>query len=340
VRPLPLRIGNMSIDPPVALAPMAGYTDSVFRSICRRYHCPVTLTEVVNADGTIRGGHQTLHLLETAPGERPLGAHIYGADPGRLAEAAVIIEKMDRFDFIDINCGCPVPKIVRKGAGAALMRTPEKIGQIVRAVRSAVSLPVTVKTRIGLSPDKINITEVTHAVEDGGASVIFIHARVASKRHSGEADWETLARVKAGRSILVVGNGGISSADDFFKMLSNTGVDGVMIGRAAVGNPWIFDEIYCRVNNLPWSPHSHAEHRAIVMEHLEQLVLLKQKEHRHKKKSGTPVDQSAALHFRAHLHQYLRGFRCWPDVRRHLNTMHKIEDIREAVDWIISNEKT
>ena len=120
----PFSIGNLAIDPPVMLAPMAGYTDSVFRSICRRYHCPVTLTEVVNAEGTIRGGHQTLHLLETDTEERPLGAHIYGADPDRLALAASIIEKMNLFDFIDINCGCPVPKIVKKGAGAALMRSP------------------------------------------------------------------------------------------------------------------------------------------------------------------------------------------------------------------------
>jgi len=337
-KPVPFRIGPLSIDPPVVLAPMAGYTDAVFRSICRRYHCPVTLTEVVNAEGTIRGGHQTLHLLETEPGERPVGAHIYGADAERMAIAASIIEKMDRFDFIDINCGCPVPKIVRKGAGAALMRTPEKIEQIVRSVKSAVSLPVTVKTRIGLSHDMINISEVAHAVEQGGASAIFIHARVASKRHSGEADWNILARIKTERAIPVVGNGGISSVDDFLRMLSQTGVDGVMIGRAAVGNPWIFDEIHCRINNLAWTRHSHAEHRAIIMEHLNSLVLLKQKENRKKKKDSMPVDQSAALHFRCHLHQYLRGFRGWPDVRRHLNTMHKIEEIRDAVDWIIAQE--
>ena len=141
MKPAPLIIGNLRVDPPVALAPMAGYTDSAFRSICRRYHCPVSLTEVVNAEGTVRGGHQTLHLLETDPDERPIGAHIYGANPDSLAAAAAIIEKMNRFDFIDINCGCPVPKIVRKGAGAALMRSPEKIEQIVRTIKSAVSLP-------------------------------------------------------------------------------------------------------------------------------------------------------------------------------------------------------
>ncbi|MDD4869727.1 MAG: tRNA-dihydrouridine synthase family protein [Kiritimatiellae bacterium] len=340
MKPQPFIIGKLIIDPPVMLAPMAGYTDSVFRSICKKYHCPVTLTEVVNAEGTIRGGHQTLHLLETNPGERPIGAHIYGADPDRLAAAAIIIEKTDRFDFIDINCGCPVPKIVRKGAGVALMRTPEKIERIVYTVKSAVSLPVTVKTRIGLSPDKMNIHEVSQAVEAGGASAIFIHARFASQRHSGEANWEILARIKSEMSIPVIGNGGISCVDDVFRMFSQTRVDGVMIGRAAVGNPWFFDEIYCRVNNLPWSPHSLEEHRAIIMEHLENLVLLKQKEYRYKKKNSIPVDQAASLHFRAHLHQYLRGFHGWPQIRRNLNTMHRIENIREAVDWIIAKQKS
>ena len=335
----PFLIGSLTINPPVMLAPMAGYTDSVFRSICRRYNCPVTMTEVVNAEGTIRSGHQTLHLLETSPDERPLGAHIYGADPERLALAAAIIEKMNRFDFIDINCGCPVPKIVRKGAGAALMKSPEKIGLIVRTVKAAVSLPVTVKTRIGWSPDKMNIHEVAQAVEEGGGSAIFIHARFASRRHSGEADWDALARIKSERSIPVIGNGGVSCADDVFRMLDQTRVNGVMIGRAAVGNPWLFDEIYCRANNRPWSKHSLEEHRTIIMDHLEKLVLLKQKEHRYRKKGGTPVDQAAALHFRAHLHQYLRGFRGWPDVRRHLNTMNNIEDINKAVDWLIANEK-
>ncbi len=334
----PLILGTLVIDLPVVLAPMAGYTDYVFRSICRKHHCPLTLTEVVNAEGTIRQGRQTLNLLETDPGERPVGAHIYGADPDRLALAAAIIEKMNRFDFIDINCGCPVPKIVRKGAGAALMGNPDKIKQIVNTVKTAVSLPVTVKTRIGLSPDKKNIHEVARAVEEGGGSAIFIHARFASQRHNGTADWETLARVKSERSIPVIGNGGISCPDDVFRMIDQTGVDGVMIGRAAVGNPWLFDEIFCRATGRPWTGHSTEEHRTVIKEHLEELVLLKQKELRYRKKSATPADQAAALHFRAHLHQYLRGFRGWPEVRSQLNTMHRVEDILKAVDWIVSNE--
>jgi len=336
VKPAPLKIGNLVIDPPVMLAPMAGYTDSAFRSLCRKYKCSITFTEVVSAEGASRGGAQTLHLLETAPGERPIGAHIYGANPEALAAAAVLIEKMNRFDLIDINCGCPVPKIVRKGAGSALMRSPEKIELIVRTVKAAVSLPVTVKTRIGLSPDKMNISEVAHAIEAGGASAITIHARFASKRHSGDADWQALAKIKSERSIPVIGNGGISNVDDVFRMISETGVDGVMIGRAAVGNPWIFQETYSRFNDIPWTPHSLEEHRSIIFEHLEQLIQLKHKERRFRRKNSLTVDQAAVLHFRAHLHQYLRGFRGWPDVRRNLNTMHQIEEVKKAVDWVLS----
>lgn len=320
------------------LAPMAGYTDSAFRSLCMKYKCSLTYTEVVSAEGASRGGMQTMHLLETAPGERPIGAHLYGANPEALASAAALIEKMDRFDFIDINCGCPVPKIVRKGAGAALMRSPETIELIVRTVKAAVSLPVTVKTRIGLAPDKMNISEVAHAVETGGGSAIAIHARFASKRHSGDADWQALAKIKAERSIPVIGNGGISSVDDAFRMISETGVDGVMIGRAAVGNPWIFQEACCRFNELPWTPHSLEEHRTIIFEHLEALIQLKQKERRFRRKNSLTVDQAAVLHFRAHLHQYLRGFRGWPDVRRNLNTMHQIEEVKQAVDWVLSQQ--
>jgi len=339
VIPSSLKIGTLTVNPPVALAPMAGYTDVAFRMLCRKYHCGATLTEVVNAEGTVRSGRQTLDLLEAGPDEHSVGAHIYGANPDTLASAAAIIEKMKRFDFIDINCGCPVPKIVRKGAGAALMRNPEKIEQIVRNVRSAVSFPVTVKTRIGLSPNQINISEVAHAVEAGGGSAIFLHARVASNRHSGPADWETIARIKSERSIPIVGNGGISNAGDVLRMFEQTGVDGVMIGRAAVGNPWLFDEIFSLLNDKPFIPHSIEEHRSVILTHLEHLAAIKRNERRYQKKNKMSADQAAALHFRAHLHQYLKGFPGWPEVRRNLNTMHTLQDIISAVDRVLAGSE-
>ena len=338
MKPPPLKIGNLIVDPPVVLAPMAGYTDAAFRSLCHQYKCPLTYTEVTNSEGITRGVKSSIHMLETFPDERPIGAHIYGANPDILANAAALIEKMNRFDLIDINCGCPVPKIVAKGAGAALMRSPEKIEQIVRAVKSAVTLPVTVKTRIGLAPDRMNISEIAHAVESAGASAIAIHARFASRRHSGEADWETLARIKSERSIPVIGNGGISKAQDVPRMLAATGVDAVMIGRAAVGNPWLFDEINALFNDLPYTPHSLAEHRAVIMTHLEQLTVLKHMENKYRKKNLMSAANGASLHFRAHLYRYMSGFRGWARVRLRLQTMHTIDDIKAAVDSMITEQ--
>jgi tRNA-dihydrouridine synthase B len=316
---------------------MAGYTDNAFRSLCRRYHSGAVFTEVVNAEGIVRGSRPTLHLLETLPGERPIAAHIYGANPDSMAQAAAIIEKLGRFDFIDINCGCPVRKIVAKGAGAALMKTPEKIETIVRAIRSAVALPVTVKTRIGYSPDKMNISEVAHAVEAGGGQAIFIHARFAANQHRGPADWETLARIKTERTIPVIGNGGVLVAQDALDMFSQTHVDGVMIGRAAVGNPWIFDEIRCLAEGKPYTAHSLEEHRAVIFEHLEKLTALTKKQYR-RRKSKRPIEDSAVLQFRAHLVRYLAGFHGFSEVRRRLQNLHSPAALQEAVDSVIANE--
>jgi hypothetical protein len=179
---LVLSIGNVTLDIPVILAPMAGYTDVAMRPACLHLGCGMVMTEVVSAEGVIRDSHRTLHILDTAPGERPIAAHLYGADPGALAAAAAICEEMGRFDSIDINCGCPVRKIVAKGAGAALMAKPERIEAIVCAVRAAVRLPVTVKTRIGLRPDRLNISEVAQAVEGAGAAAIARLRQVRRRR--------------------------------------------------------------------------------------------------------------------------------------------------------------
>ena len=333
----PLRIGALAIDFPVLLAPMAGYTDTAFRTLCLRYHAGAVFTEVVNADGVIRGSRPTLHLLETVPGERPIAAHIYGANPDSMAQAAAFIETLGRFDFIDINAGCPVRKIVAKGAGAALMKSPDKIQAIVRAVRGAVRLPVTVKTRIGYSKDKMNISEVAHAVEAGGGQAISIHARFAANQHKGPADWETLARIKAERKIPVIGNGGVSKPQDALDMLSQTGVDGVMIGRAAVGNPWLFDAIRSLADGAPHIPHCLEEHRAVILEHLEKLTALIRKQNR-RRKSKLPVEDTAVLQFRAHLIRYLAGFRDYIDVRRGLQSMHTPAALVEAVDRVIASE--
>jgi len=333
----PLKIGNVTIEFPVVLAPMAGYTDPVMRMLCRRFGCGLAYTEVTNSEGIVRGQKPTMHILETAPDETPVVAHIYGANPEVMAQAAVEIEKLGRFQIIDINCGCPVRKIVAKGAGAALMKKPEKIGAIVKAVKSACSLPVTVKTRIGFSASQMNISEIGHAVEENGASAIAIHVRFATERHTGGADWETLAKIKSELSIPVIGNGGVNVAADASRMFAETGVDAIMIGRAAIGNPWIFDEINAVLTGHPYAHHSKAEHRALIEEHLRELAKLKELEKRcGRRKHKVGLDESTALHFRSHLVGYLRGLRGFGEVRRNFQSLRTTADVMAAVDKVLS----
>lgn len=330
----PLGIGNVDIDFPVMLAPMAGYTDMIMRMLARRFGCGMAFTEVVNAEGIVRGSKLTLPILETAPGERPVAAHIYGSNPDTLARAAMIIEKTGRFQTIDLNCGCPAARIMAKGAGAALMKHPEKVAQIIRAIKQAVSLPVTVKTRVDLK--RMNISEIAHAAEESGASALTIHARSPAERHTGEADWAALARIKSERSIPVIGNGGIISAADTAKMFSETGVDGVMIGKAAIGNPWIFQEARSILHDQPIRPHSPAEHKAVIEEHLLLLIAHMEKARQTRRRPQLSAEQKAVLHFRGHLLGYIRGFKKSSAVRRILHDMRRTTDVMTAVDGLLA----
>lgn len=335
-----MNIGRLALDIPVFLAPMAGYTDSPFRSLCREFHCGMTMTEVVNAAAVVHGSRRTMHLLETVEGERPVGAHIYGCEPGTMAEAAAIIERLGRFDLIDINCGCPVRKIVAKGAGVALMAQPERVGRIVRAITEAVTLPVTVKTRLGLKPDRPLLADVARAVEESGGSAIFIHARFALNKHSGPADWAALANVKSALNIPVIGNGGISTASDAVRMIEQTGVDGVMIGRAAVGNPWLFAEISALLAGRAYRTHSAQEHREVIARHLAAMVDLKSKERRYRRRRSLPADQAAALHFRAHLFRYMSGLPGSRELTRALQHINTVDGVLDAVDRVLTAQLT
>jgi nifR3 family TIM-barrel protein len=264
----------------------------------------MVFTEVVTAEGLWRKMKRTLHYLESVPGERPVAAHVYGATPECLAGAAQVAESLGRFDAIDINCGCPARKVVRKGAGVALMRDPDRLRGIVEAVRAAVSLPVTVKTRLGLSPDCPNLDEVAHAVEAGGAAALFVHARFASDYHSGPVDLEALRRVREARGIPVIGNGGVRGPADAVAMRDATGVDGVMIGRGAVGNPWVFAEIRAALSGRAWTPPSPEERMAVIEEHLTWVYALVQRTPIRRRRRRTPESASCRA-FGGHLAQYV-----------------------------------
>ncbi|NCC51176.1 MAG: tRNA dihydrouridine synthase DusB [Spartobacteria bacterium] len=328
----PLTIGTLRLEHPVFLAPMAGYTHFPFRTICREFHCGMTFTEMVMVEGITRLCPQTMHYLETRPGENPIGAHIYGQNPDSIAKAAEIIEKTGRFDVVDLNCGCPVRKIRRKGAGVSLMKDPEHLYKIVKGMTERVSMPVTVKTRLGLTPECINIAEIAHAVEEAGASALFLHARTADAVHGGPANWEKLAAVKAQLSIPVIGNGGVDCAQDAVEMVLQTGVDGVMLARAAVGNPWIFEEIYCLLHGQPFVAPTREERRAVIAEHFERELALMHIEDAFRKRRKHSTEHAACGKFRAQLVRYVRGT---PDLRlliRTLNTVQSPEDVMHMVD--------
>ncbi|MGQ9663130.1 MAG: tRNA dihydrouridine synthase [Kiritimatiellia bacterium] len=330
-----LRIGSLLIDPPVALAPMAGLSDTSFRVICRHYGCGLVFTEVANAEGIIRGMKRTLHLLECDSAERPIAAHIYGSDPERLAAAAVKIENMGRFDLLDINCGCPVRRILAKGCGAALIRQPCRIEAIVKAISSATKLPVTIKTRIGFDEKPTQIVEVVRAAERGGASAITVHCRTVGARHGGPVLWDLLACVKKQCSIPVIGNGGICAAQDAIRMFEETGVDGVMIGRAAIGNPWIFSQVMTLIQGQVPLELSPAQRRAVIWEHFERLVRQKEKERKYRRRCSLSAETAAAMQFRTHLLKYLAGVRGVGLFRRNLEQIRSGADIRRVLDELL-----
>jgi nifR3 family TIM-barrel protein len=332
----PLVIGNLRLEIPIMLAPMAGYTHYPFRLVCHQQGSALSFTEMVMSEGIVRHSPQTLHYFETLPNEGPVGAHIYGANPEALAGAAQIAEQTGRFALVDINGGCPVRKIRRKGAGVSLMKEPETIYQIIRSVRQAVKLPVTFKTRIGLTEDFANIDEVAQAVEEGGADALIVHARLAENGHSGPPDLLALRAVKEQCKIPVIGNGGIIRPEDAATMVNMTGVDGLMIGRAAIGNPWIFAEMQAACQGIPYQPPSPKERRDIIEQHLRLLLQLMTEEERHRRRRRQATETVACKKFRSQFIRYLGGIRGLGELRRRLDDLNTIEETLAAADQLLN----
>ena len=262
-------------DFPIILAPMAGITDLPFRILCKEQGADVMVTEMISAKALFYGNKNTLPLMQTEEEEKPIGVQIFGSEPELMGEMAHKIEDKG-FSYIDINMGCPVPKIVNNKEGSALMLNPELAGRIVKEVSKAVSLPVTVKFRKGFDADHINAPEFAQIMEENGAAAVAVHGRTRDQYYTGQADWDIIRDVKNAVSIPVIGNGDIFKGEDAVKMRDYTGCDGIMVARGAKGNPWIFRQIlhyFETGEHLPKPPAS--EVAQMILRHARMMLEFK-----------------------------------------------------------------
>ena len=312
-----LTIGSLHISPPLILAPMAGISDLPFRLLAREQGAPLCFTEMISAEGLKRNGKNTLALLRSSSLDRPLGIQLFGGDPESLAEAARMIEP--DCDLIDINMGCPVKKVVSGGAGSSLLRTPVKVAEIIRAVRKATNRPLTIKIRSGWNSNELSFLEIGRIAEQEGCDAITLHPRTRAQMFSDHADWQRIQELKNIVMLPVIGSGDIFSGQDVVDMLTQTGCDGVMIARGAMGNPWIFREAKESLAGTPPTAPSRKERHDTALSHLEQLC-----EHL--------GEQTAIAEMRKHLSWYVKGLSGAARFRSSANAIGEIGELRRAIN--------
>lgn len=319
----PLRIGNIEVWPPVVLAPMAGVTNYPFRDVCRRFGAGLYVSEMINARPLVDGRDKTLKLADFGPGEAPRSLQLYGSDPHYVAQAVARLVDEGRIDHLDMNFGCPVRKVTRKGGGAAIPLKPNLLRNIVRAaVQNAGNVPVTIKFRLGISDDRLTYLTAGRVAEDEGCAAVGLHARTAEQLYNGDAEWSAIAELKRAVRIPVLGNGDIWEAEDALRMMRQTGCDAVIVGRGCLGRPWLFRDLATIFSGRePVNPPHFGEVLDIMFDHARRLA-------------GWFGERMAMRSFRRHASWYTKGFRMTSELRAQLMRVETVDGLVELFSGV------
>lgn len=315
------KIGEIQMKNPFVLAPMAGVTDLPFRKLCKEQGAGLICTEMVSAKAISFHNKNTEALMEMDPSEHPVSLQLFGSEPGLMAEVAKSIEERP-FEILDINMGCPVPKVVNNGEGSALLKNPKLIGKIIKAVSGAIRKPVTAKMRIGFEGYPVDPVEIAKIMEDSGAAAIAVHGRTRQQYYSGHADWDTIRKIKEAVRIPVIGNGDVDSPEKAEALLKETGCDAVMIGRAVRGNPWIFRELNHYFLTGEKLPRPSAEEiREMILRHARMQIEIK-------------GEFTGIREMRKHVAWYTAGMRHSAGLRRESNLIADYQALEKLLDHL------